>query len=885
MILAWTKGIVATRWRHLILSAAGIVAATSLIGVIGAFGISSARTMTARALTAVPVDWQVALLPGADASILTGKLGGSATIRATRTVGYADAKSFSAAIDGATQTTGAGQIVGLPADYASTFPGQIRTLLGPSSGVLLAQQTAANLHATVGDVITLTPAGAEPFDVAVEGVVDLPNADPMFQSIGPQKGPTATAPPDNVALLPMDMWNRYFATATQTPGGGARLQIHAALDHASLPPAPDAAFVDVTGKAKNFEVRAAGEATVGDNLAARLGAVRQDALFAHILLLFLGLPGVVLALLLTISIARSDAARRRREQALLSLRGARAGQIAVLAFVDAGLIAGAGSLCGVALAALLSNAVLHIDLHSAAVRTWLLASGALGFLIAVASVVTPALLDLRARNVVARRAWLSSGAIPLWRRVYVDVGLIAASAAVYWHSASTGYQIVLAPEGVAATSVDYTAFLAPLFLWTGCGLLTLRLVGIVLRKGQVALRTILVPLAGRLAAPVAAALSRQHARLAAGAALVALAFAFAAATAIFNATYNAQLLVDARLTNGADVTVTGTSATPAGDALDRIRAASGVAAAEPMLHRFAYVGKDLQDIYGIDPARIGNATDIVDAYFGDRDAHATLARLAAIPDGVLVSQETVNDFQLTPGDLINLRLQGADSSQPKTVSFHFIGIVKEFPTAPRDSFLVVNAAYLAAQTGNARAEIVLVRATGEPSALAATIRANLGVATPLKTTDISQAAHLIGSSLTAVDLGVLGAIELAFAILFVAMSTGLTLWLGQTERARTNAIMLSLGASQTDVRGFLWSEALIMLGFGLSFGALIGAVAAWMLVRLLNGVFDPPPDVLTYPWSYLGLVLAGAIGAMIAAVYAHGVWSKEWAVRELRAGA
>src|SRR5205809_2460781 len=50
-------------------------------------------------------------------------------------------------------------------------------------------------------------------------------------------------------------------------------------------------------------------------------------------------------------------------------------------------------------------------------------------------------------------------------------------------------------------------------------------------------------------------------RIATGTALVALAFAFAAATAIFNATYNAQLLVDAQLTNGADVTVTGSTAT------------------------------------------------------------------------------------------------------------------------------------------------------------------------------------------------------------------------------------------------------------------------------------------------------------------------------------
>src|SRR5260370_20218600 len=231
MISIWTSGILTTRWRHLALSAVGIVAATALIGVVGAFGVSSGRTMTTRALAAVPADWQIALAAGADESALLERLGQSAPIRAARIVGYADSTAFAAAKDGTPQTRGAGKIVGLPSDYAATFPGQIRVLLGHSSGVLLAQQTAGNLHATVGDVVTLTPAGAEPFDVTVEGIVDLPNADAMFQAIGPQKGPAAAAPPDNVALLPIELWSRHFADPTQTPGGGARRQIPAAPDH------------------------------------------------------------------------------------------------------------------------------------------------------------------------------------------------------------------------------------------------------------------------------------------------------------------------------------------------------------------------------------------------------------------------------------------------------------------------------------------------------------------------------------------------------------------------------------------------------------------------------------------------------------------------------
>jgi len=86
------------------------------------------------------------------------------------------------------------------------------------------------------------------------------------------------------------------------------------------------------------------------------------------------------------------------------------------------------------------------------------------------------------------------------------------------------------------------------------------------------------------------------------------------------------------------------------------------------------------------------------------------------------------------------------------------------------------------------------------------------------------------------------------------------------------------------VRSFLWSEAIVILTPGLVFGAAIGAIAAFILVRLLNSVFDPPPETLSVPWGYLSLVCFGAAMATLAAVYAQATWSKEWAVRALRAG-
>jgi len=83
---------------------------------------------------------------------------------------------------------------------------------------------------------------------------------------------------------------------------------------------------------------------------------------------------------------------------------------------------------------------------------------------------------------------------------------------------------------------------------------------------------LLAPFSAALAPLIAASLSRQQHRMARGVALVALAFAFATATAIFNSTYNAQSRVNAELTNGADVTLTGTTSHPAGDLLSGLKA-------------------------------------------------------------------------------------------------------------------------------------------------------------------------------------------------------------------------------------------------------------------------------------------------------------------------
>jgi len=868
MLLLWTRGILARRLPRVAGAATGIALTVALLASMALFLTHAGASMTARAIGAVPVDWQVQVISGADPEAVGKAIAETATVKAVHNVRYADVAGFEAHTGGTTQTTGPGQVIALDDGYSRDFPAEVRLLSGSAGGVLVAQQTAANLHVGPGDTVSISRIGLPATEVRISGVVDLPDADSLFQAVGLPAQAAPQAPPDNVVVLPWRDWQLLFGPQAQLRPDTVRQQWHARLAHEDLPPDPVQANIFVTGAARNFEARTAGRALIADNLGSRLAAVREDALYASVLFLFLGLPGAALATALTYAVISSGARRRGMEQALLRIRGATTRTILSLSAAEAAVAAFTGTSLGIGAALLLGRASAS-DSYPASVVSILFLVALFGLLLGFAAFLLPAWRDARWTKVGIARQTVTRATVPLWRRLWLDLLLLAGAGLFFWLSASTGYQIVLAPEGVAATSVDYKAFIAPALLGVGMVLLIMRLSDTIIARNGTLLRAILIPVAGPLTPIVSATLSRQSARLTAAIAMTALAVSFATSTAIFNTTYNAQARIDAELTNGSDVTIFGTSDKPAGAYLTALTALPDAIAVEPMQHRFAYVGADLQDLYGIDPGRIGRATALSDAYFSGASAAGMLGQLAATPDGVLVSEETVHDFQLEQGDTINLRLLDARDHQYHPVAFKFIGVAREFPTAPKDSFLVANAAYVARMTGSDAAEYVLMRARGDSAELARQASSVLDDPT-LKITDIGQAAHLIGSSLTAIDLDGLTRIELGFSVLMAAAAAGLMLALGFAERRRPFAILGAIGARPAQLAAFLWGEGLVIIVGGLVFGLITGTLTAWMLVKLLTGVFDPPPEALSVPWLYLAIVLGLVVASVAAAVRSAG---------------
>jgi putative ABC transport system permease protein len=873
--LTWLSGVVRRAWGRFIAVTVGIALAVALFASIASFVAHAKSAMTKEATAGTSLDWQVEGQPGSSANALLRTVARQPGTVAALPVGFAHVPGFVATTAGSTQTTGAGIVVGLPSNYRTTFPDIIRDLAGSHNGVLIAQQTAANLQVAPGDSVRITRVGAPPAIVRVDGVVDVPRADSLFQVVGAPADAQPLAPPDNVIFVPQTSWHTLFDGMARARPDLVRSQVHVKRDRV-LPRDPSAAYSHELASAKNFELQLTGAVKVGNNLAATLASARSDALYAQILFLFLGLPGVACAGLITAMVAGAGRDRRRGEQALLRARGATTRQLVGLATIEAAAVAIVGGAVGLGLAAIVGRAMFGAASFGASQRDAIvfgLSAVLVGGAIAVLSIALPALRDARGLTVARARLTVGTRSLPIWERAGLDLILLAAGGLVFWLAARSGYHLVLAPEGVPTISVSYWTLAGPALVWAGGALFIWRVTEWLLRRGRGVLTGATRPVAGPLAGTVAATMQRERPRVSRAVVLVALSCAFAASTAVFNSTYRQQGRVDALLTNGADVTVKMPPGADRPAIASQLAAIHGVRHVEPVQHRFVYVGADLQDLYGVNPTTVVGSTKLQDSYFSGASARTLMQRLAQQPDAALVSAETAKDFQLTLGDRITLRLFDASKKSYVGVPFHYAGVAREFPTAPSDSFVLANQNYISRVTHDPSTGTYLVDTAGtHTGTVAARARPVAGQLATI--TELGQTRRVISSALTAVDLAGLTKIELGFALVLAASSTGLALWLGFAERRRTFAIASALGAKRGQVGAFVWAESAFVTIGGAFAGAIGAALLANMLVKVLTGVFDPAPSTLVVPWLYMlvagTIALAAAGTASVAAIRAAG---------------
>ena len=859
-----------------------LAVAVALLGAMILFIGHSLRTMTAAATRSVPLDLQGPVASYPKARALAARVAAQPDVAQASAVATAPFTGIGhQGPEGAT-ASGSGAVLAVPPGYLAhihTFR-MLRGGLGPR-GIVLDQQLAATLRARLGDTVRLHLGGGRTESFRVGGVAIVGSADTLFQPLNPLVGPAPAQPPANIAILPTATFAHTVGRALPTlkgasagaaavPGAlaGVQWQVQAQLDRAALTGSPSAALARAGQIRNSIERDLTGQVRFVDNLSEGLETAAGDALYAEALFIMLAVPGALLALGLAYLAALGTVDRDRRELALLRARGASRRGLLGMAGVEAavvGLVAGAvgAGASFLAVSALVEGSVGVTTGRAAVVIGVCVALAILGGFLARLGTGLRSLSE----TVAAERRGSRRATKPLWQRLYLDLVALALSGLIFWLTASTGFSAVVNPDSNPTLSLSIYMFFAPALLWIGATLLLVRLRGRIFGRvarilGRTASQT------GRRRFLLASA-SRRGAAINRGLVFVGLLLAFGVSMGVFAATYDQQAGVDAQLTLGADVVATAPPGVAAKQGLQRrIEAVPGVVATSPVDHSYAYVGPDLQDTFGVEPASIGRATTLRDSYFLGAGAAAMMNRLREDPSGILVSKETITDYSLKEGDLLRLRVLDHRTGRFHVVPFHVVGTVQEFPSAPRDSFMVANLSYLSAADHAGGPNVVFASTSGTPGAVAERVAAatkGLGVAVK----DIEGQAVQTTSSITTVDLTGISHLEEAFAVLLAVAAMWLFVSLLVEERRHEFATMAALGASLRDIGGFVRSEALAVLGAAVVLAAGLGWLMAEMLVAMLQHVFDPPPDSLAVPWGFIALLGLGAVaGAVLASAVA-----------------
>jgi putative ABC transport system permease protein len=445
----------------------------------------------------------------------------------------------------------------------------------------------------------------------------------------------------------------------------------------------------------------------------------------------------------------------------------------------------------------------------------------------------------------------------LWQRLYLDLVALAVSGLVWWLTARTGFSAVVSPDSNPTLSLSVYMFLAPALLWIGSTLLLVRVRGrvfeLIAPKRATKPRDFLLVSAARRASSI----NR-------GLVIVALLLAFAVNLSVFSSTWDQQSLVDAHLTVGSDIVVSGTTGVQ-----PVVAHTSGVTGTTALDHTYAYVGPDLQDVFAIDPSTFLEGTSLRDSYFLGGTAKGMLNRLKAHPDAILVSKETITDYSLNLGDLLKLRVLDHRTGKFHVVPFHVAGIVQEFPSAPKDSFMVANRSYILQATRDPGPNVVFAETNGNPSQVAHAVARRV-TAKGAVVKNISDQATQTASSITTVGLRGISRIEEAFALLLAAGALILYAVMAFAERRQELATMAALGEKPRAIAKFIWTEIVLIVVVAAALASLLGWILAEMLIAMMQHAFDPPPDHLAVPGGFLSaLTLVVVAGAAIAAIVAE----------------
>jgi len=886
----------------------GLALAVGLFAGILFFVDATARQMTTTALAPVTLDIIAhATKPDVNVIPIAAAEAQQRGISAAAPVIVADFASAQKL--GASQKSPAGRLFALQPDYLQRFELlQVSSGSFAPQGVMVSEAMATAQQLQLGDQFQLTFTGVPtPVTLPITGIVNMDRADALF----------ATAAEAENALVADVVFvdQRWFQQQLQAPlvayaGAATTLalpgqvildpQVHVRIDRTLLPGDPTLAALHTDALRRQVERAFPGQIKAQDNLSGALKAAKSDVLAAKLLFIFLGLPGVALAAYLAQFAAALFADAQRRELSLLRTRGATPAQLVGILAVAALLLALVGSALGVlvGLGALLVAAggqATGVLSPFAAGFDWALFGGSAatafgaGLVLTFLAAFVPTVSALRREITQERRQVQRTARPPFWKRAYLDLFALGAAALILFITQRNGGFKPSGNEGTAIT-LSFYIFLAPFFAWVGSTLLVLRLVEAGLRQSAERLAALYRIPFGEIGTVAGKTIARRARQIAAATTVIALTLSFGTSLALFQRTYAAEKQLDAQYLVGSDMRVTPALNTPQLPAFATQLQRPGVVGITTVARDTqALVGSEKNTVYGIDVPSFRQVAYLPNSFFVDGAAPQTidamanrttnyapgtaqqvLDALASTPNGVIISVEQAEKYNIRVGDPVLLRLLNRATGEYHNTQTVAVGLFTYFPTSAQDSDFILNRAFMTQQSGYAPMDAFLLKTDGQAGTtaqVADAITAQFKHQLPVRVQTTDTVLRVEQSSLTALNLGGLGAMERLYTVLVASLGLGIFLLAMVHERQREFGAMRALGANLGQLRRMLFAEATTIGGLSLLIGAVVGVGLATLLVQLLAVIFTIPAQGLAVPGVELailaGLVLAGMLASSV----------------------
>jgi putative ABC transport system permease protein len=885
----------------------GLSLAVGLFAGILFFVDMTTRQMTATALAPVRLDIVAhTTTSGVDLSKVTQTFATQPGVLAVEPAMVAD--FLTSRKNGSSQASPAGRMFALTPSYYKTFDiMQISSGVLTSDGVMISEAMAIAQNIQIGEQMTFTFAFDQPVSLKVSGIVNMDNADALFATATESENAIVA----DVAFVDLNWFssamlpkliNLSATPPSNLPMGAILLdqQVHVKIDRSLLFSDPTRAALQTDSLRRQLERQFPGQVKAVDNLSGAFKNAKADVLSAKILFIFLGLPGVTLAAYLAKFAAKLFADAQRREISLLRTRGATPLQLTGILVLASVMLAIGGAALGLVFGWLIlwvsagAQAVAGITPFSAGFDWTTFASSAgvallAGLLISFLAVFLPMLASLQNEITQEQRTIRRKENSPFWKRTYLDIILLSAAAIILVITQINGGFKPTGNEG-AALSLSFYIFLAPFFAWIGLTLLTLRL----LERGLV---TAAKPMAagfraflGEMGEISGKSIARRSARISAAVTVIALTLSFGISLALFQQTYAQEKTLDSQYIVGSDIRFTpalNTPQLPEFSAKLQVPGVTGVTAVARDTQ--ALVGSEKNTVYGIDVASFRSVAYLPDSFFVNGTAQKTLDAmrnrttnyasgsashvldaLDSTPNGVIISVEQAEKYNIQVGDPVLLRLYNRITRQYVDVQAVAVGLFIYFPTSSQDSDFILNSSFMTTSSGNPAMDYFLIK-TGGSTAAVDKVSANLATTyknvMPVRLQNINTVVKTEQSSLTAMNLGGLGTMERFYTILVVSMGLAVFLMAMINERKREFGAMRALGANLKQLRSFILAEAITIGGLSLVIGTIIGIGLARMLVMLLGVVFTIPAQGLVWPLVDLATLLGLAILGMFISTW------------------